>query len=205
MNSLNKILFLVFVSHLALSQMIAELPASIMPKVNNNFLNSKIDILSNGDTVLITKLKYDNGADYKEIIQKGTPLFNDGAFANEYIYLDGLPTKGTVQYNVLKNSVIFSAENDEALIEVKPDSFTCLGRKFINLKKAFGVKNSGYYERYFSDGINQLFKLNIVQIKENYNYKPQVIENGNYASYFVKDYKIFVLKGKKLIIFNRDK
>ena len=133
---------------------------------------STIEILSNGDTVLNSKVSYKNNItnniEINEKIFKGTPLYGNAWFTNGTIFVDGMPTKGTLAYNLVNNEVQFSIGDLSKAQIVKPDSFIVNNVKFSKLKKKYDGANTGYYQTVLNKTKLQFYRL------YSCNYRPAV-------------------------------
>lgn len=190
------LLFCVFFCKIAVGQHVNNY--QLKDKFQTGEAMSTIEILSNGDTVLNSKVSYKNNItnniEINEKIFKGTPLYGNAWFTNGTIFVDGLLTKGTLAYNLVNNEVQFSLADVSKALTVKPDSFIVNNIKFSKLKKKYNGSFMGYYQSVFNKNNLQLYR------QYSSNYRPAVTGQKTGYEMAVNEYEGTYAKSTSLYL-----
>jgi tetratricopeptide (TPR) repeat protein len=131
-------------------------------KSNTPALESKIEVATNGDTVLISKYVYQNPSNYSrqyfEKTYKGTPFFKNKWAPGTIYFEDGSVVNGTLAYNLTNNLVYYSLGNISDAMEAKPIGFTIDDNTFSKLNEKYENAYSGYFQMIFGGVKVDLFR-----------------------------------------------
>jgi hypothetical protein len=167
-------------------------------KVNTPATDSRIEVASNGDTVLISKYSIQDVNSYSrqfvEKVYKGTPFHKNGWYPGTLYFEDTSDGKGTLAYNLINSIIYYSLGNKSESVEAKPIGFTINGQTFQKLDKKYLNANSGYFELIFGgkkvDLLRQYFCIYSAKITgERTGYEQ---EGGNYEGEYIKMSKLFL-------------
>ncbi len=131
-------------------------------KVNTPASESKIEVASNGDTVLVSKYSYvdvsTNSRQVSEKTYKGTPFFRNGWYAGTLYFEDGSTINGTLAYNLTNGVIYYSLGSSTEASEAKPIGFTLGENTFSKLNEKYNKAVSGYFELIFGGPKLDLFR-----------------------------------------------
>ncbi|MES2794582.1 MAG: hypothetical protein V4683_01385 [Bacteroidota bacterium] len=167
-------------------------------KVNTPALDSRIEVASNGDTVLISKYSIQDVNTYSrqfvEKVYKGTPFFKNGWYPGLLYFEDNSDGNGTLAYNLINNIVYFSLGDKSEAVEAKPIGFTISGQTFQKLDKKYQNVNTGYFELIFGDKKVDLFRQYscVYSAKITGERTGYEQEGGNYEGEYIKMHKLFL-------------
>lgn len=152
---------LVFVQ-IGFSQEVSRQHSYNVLKSNTPALESKIEVASNGDTILISKYVYQNPSNfsrqYFEKTYKGTPFFKNKWAPGTIYFEDGSVVNGTLAYNLVSNLVYYSLGNISDAMEAKPLAFTIDENTFSKLNEKYQNLQTGYFQMIFGGVKVDLFR-----------------------------------------------
>jgi hypothetical protein len=161
-------------------------------------VESTIEVLSNGDTVLYSKVNMKNtvtnNIEVSEKTYKGTPLYGNAWFSLGLIYLNGKPQKGNIAYNLVNNDVQFSAGELSKAISIKPDSFMINNVKFKKYKSSEAALSNSYFQTVYEKNKSQILREYIC------NYRSKVmgqktgyeLSSDNYEGSYIKSTAVYL-------------
>lgn len=196
------LLFLLFYSKVMFSQI------QNQPFLKSTFqsgeVESTIEVLSNGDTVLYTKVNMKNtitnNIEVAEKTYKGTPLYGNAWFSLGIIYLNGKPQKGNIAYNLVNNDVQFSTGELSKAITMKPDSFVINNVKFKKNKSNEAALSNSYFQTIYIKNKSQIVR------QYNCNYRPKnmnqktgyELSSDNYEGTYVKSTILYLTNNESI-------
>lgn len=131
-------------------------------KTTTPAIDSRIEVASNGDTVLVSKYEVQNNSNntrqFFEKTYKGTPFFKNTWAPGDIYFADGSVVKGTMAYNLVNNVVYYSLGKISEAVEAKPVGFTIKDITFKKLDDTYENYLSGYFETVFGSSKVTLFK-----------------------------------------------
>ncbi|MBK9508053.1 MAG: hypothetical protein IPP61_18615 [Cytophagaceae bacterium] len=126
--------------------------------------DSKIDVNSEGDTILISYFKENNlrlnTINLKELIYKGTPFFMNGWFKGSVLLEpNGKSSAGLLGYNLAQNKLYVSLGANRDVMEIAPYEFEIEKHVFRKYNKQYAGAGDFYYEK-LTEGHFELFRQN---------------------------------------------
>ncbi|AWV98857.1 hypothetical protein [Arcticibacterium luteifluviistationis] len=124
--------------------------AYFVDKVSAMSTGSRIDVNAEGDTILVSEydtrnIKQNSNQSY-ERYYLGTPYLNNGWFKGKVVLEGSEPVEGLMAYNLVRNSVYYSKNQNTTAIELKPTEFTINGHSFSKFKNEIDGAGDFYYE-----------------------------------------------------------
>ena len=176
----------------------------VVDKLTSASTDSRIEVLPNKDTVLISKFVYQDPKTFsRQYIEKtylGTPFLKNKWDRGILYFKDGSTVNGLLAYNLVNNLVYYSIGEVKDAIEAKPSGFTIGGVTFMKLDKGFENAFSGYFETIFVDTRLSLYK------QYSCIYRPKITgdrlgyepEGGVYEGAFDKSFSFFLGQNNNL-------
>jgi hypothetical protein len=142
--------------------------------------DSKIDVNSNGDTVLISYFKENNlrlnTLNIRELVYKGTPFFINGWHKGTVILEpNGKSSSALLGYNLAQNKLYVSLGADRDVMEIEPYAFEIANHVFKKYNKQYAGAGDFYYEK-LTEGHIELFRLN----KCRFGYEGEFLKKTEY-------------------------
>lgn len=168
-------------------------------------VDSRIEVATNGDTVLISKYVVQNTSNntrqFFEKTYKGTPFFKNTWAQGDIYFADGSIVKGTLAYNLTNNIIYYSLGKISEAVEAKPEGFTIKDITFRKIDEKYENPISGYVETIFGSAKVDLFR------QYNCIYHPKITgertgyesNNGDYEGEFHKSSKLYLGYNKNLL------
>lgn len=176
-----------------------------MDKVNVVSSDSRIEVDSRGDTVLVSEflsrnVKNQSRQDFIKIY-KGTPFFKNKWFMGQMRMKNGEMVKGTMALNLVGNVVYFSVGSTAESVEVKPDEIILGGVRLLKQKDVFDNAFDYYYETVYNE-------KSVILSQPICKYTPKVTgpntgyeaSGDNFEGYFEKSEKLYFGTGDMLTL-----